>query len=184
VVVVWGKGEEMEKLILLLFLFFLPSSAFPEMKSQADLDNFRGIKWGTHIPKLSKDFVYRGHYKETNSDYYTKKEEGLDVLGIDADEIQYVFFEKKFVQDIMFFKSEHATKLIDLMADYLGKDGKVIKDEDSGKVIWGGKNAGARFTIYKSTKKGCDLMIMGVKEIAGWQDKLEANKKARMKKGL
>ena len=58
------------------------------MKPEADLDNFRGMKWGMDINKLpesdsSKQVVI------FEIRIFSKKSEDLDVLGVKATDIRY-----------------------------------------------------------------------------------------------
>jgi len=63
----------MTTLISLLIILVFPSFAFSSMNSEADLDNFRGFKWGTHFSKLSKRLIFRGHNKDIDCDLYWRE---------------------------------------------------------------------------------------------------------------
>lgn len=104
-------------------------------------------------------------------------------MGIRSQEIQYVFFEKKFLQVFIFFKLDDASRLMDPLSEYFGKGGKLKKSHNQAQVIWSGQNTVARFAIYK-LKNDCKLLIAGVKQILEWEKKQELKKKDRVKKGL
>ena len=169
--------------IPLLIIFIFSSLAYSGMNSKADLDNLRGFKWGTHISKFSKNLIFKGYNKDIDCDIYWREKENFDILGVPSDEIQYVFFEKKFMHVYIFFRLNDYTELIDLLSEYFGKDGRLKESYDKAQVIWSEENTTARFTTYK-LKNDCELLIGGVKQILEKEKKQELKKKEKVKKGL
>lgn len=132
-----------DQIIFSCFLhFFLSPFAFAQIKPQADLDNFRGIKWGTNIAELSPDDFEKKDSPVEDEIVFIKKNEDLNVLGAKAREISYRFKENRFYGTVISFSLNQKDILRSSLKEFLGDPIDVEKDTNKMTVDikWKGDN--------------------------------------------
>ena len=106
-------------LLVVLITFF--GISYAEMKPEADLDNFRGMKWGMDINKLPESDFVKTSGPSSKSEYFQRKSEDLDVLGVKATDIRYEFRNNQFYAVTIFFNISIKDELRESLIGYLGK---------------------------------------------------------------
>ena len=134
-----------------LGLLFFCSIVFAEMKPDADLDNFRGIKWGTE-----KKYFSEKEYKKVDGKgiFYEKKNEKNNFMGFRTKEIYYGVDDPggfQLVRIQYFF--EESSKIVDKCHSYFGPGGKLTKSSsgDRANVEWVGKKIRAKLEICNNS---------------------------------
>jgi len=126
--------------ICLVAIFY--GSTHAEIKPEADLDNFRGMKWGTDFSTLPKDEFKEEKSPIPEEKVFSKENENLDVLGVSASFIRYRFYDNRFIGAVVKFNFNRKDELKDSLTEFLGKPDKV--DEEGSppilKITWKGNN--------------------------------------------
>ena len=125
-------------LLVVLITFF--GISYAEMKPEADLDNFRGMKWGMDINKLPESDFVKTSGPSSKSEYFQRKSEDLDVLGVKATDIRYEFRNNQFYAVTIFFNISIKDELRESLIGYLGKPNKVERKDLSLYLTWKGNN--------------------------------------------
>jgi hypothetical protein len=120
--------KEIAILVICLVIVF-SGSICAEIKPEADLDNFRGIKWGTDLSQFPKDEL-KEEKSPPEEKAFSKRNENLDVLGVKADSIQYIFYDNRFTGVIIKFNFNRKDELRDSLTEFLGKPDKVDKTDN------------------------------------------------------
>ena len=82
-----------------------PWSVQHKFKSGAEPDGFRGIKWGTDIESVKKTKNFQQVKSQDNIDVYISPNDSLQFGDASADEIQYKFWNGKFKEVYVEFRS-------------------------------------------------------------------------------
>jgi hypothetical protein len=127
-------------LVILWLLSVLPGVSHAQINKEADLDNFRGMKWGMDIAQLS-----RNEFTEENPvgdiTVFVRNNEDLNVLGVNANKISYNFRANRFWGVFIRFSLNRKDELSDSLKEYLGKPSDLKKGSDlTLDVIWRGDN--------------------------------------------
>lgn len=121
-------------ILTLSMLFLLSGISYAQIKPEADLDNFRGMKWGMDIAQLPKD-----EFKEVESAIpgeieLVKNNEDLDVLGIKAERIKYRFKANRFRAVSILFSFDQKEELRVALREFLGNPSGTKERPDS--ILW------------------------------------------------
>jgi hypothetical protein len=133
--------REISILIICLTVFSY-ESIYAEIKPEADLDNFRGIKWGTDFSTLPKD-EFKGEKSPIPEEkVFSKENENLDVLGVRASTIQYRFYDNRLIGAVVEFNFNRKDELKDSLTKFLGKPDGVDEGGSTHilSVTWKGNN--------------------------------------------
>lgn len=107
--------------------FIICGFSYAQIKPEADLDNFRGMKWGMEISNLPKDEFIEVESPVPAEKVFIKKNENLRVLGIKANDIRYRFHDDRFLGVVIRFGFSQKDELSESLREFLGKPDDVHK---------------------------------------------------------
>jgi len=137
---------------LFFLLFFLPTLLF----AKADIDGFKGMRWGSNLSDLqqTKKLVLTKEGGKSGGALYALENEDLRFGKATLTGIQYSFTKERFNSVILLFSG--AKNFAAVKAEALAKFGETTKVELSGEEMynWAGPNTNKVLSYNKKNQSG------------------------------
>jgi len=161
-----GRRQLLVKFLLMIFCFVVSPYCFSAENNKTlkiETDGFKGVKWGTDLSKL-KDMELIDKTPGGRYTVYIKRNEELNLAGVNLDKVQYISCEGK-ICDYKYFNGisiditgyDNYQKLLKILSSQFGQ-GRLIKNDKTQVNIWKSENTETNLWFSKD-KDHCALTI-------------------------